>query len=53
MDCLWRTGAHDRAQRRGGVGGGEFMRAMTKQGKQDTDMYIILLNNLALKHFSL
>ena len=49
MDCLWRTGAHDRAQRRGG----EFMRAMTKQGKQDTDMYIILLNILALKHFSL
>ena len=53
MDCLWRTGAHDRAQRRGGGVGGKFMRAMTKQGKQDTDMYIILLNILALKHFSL
>ena len=52
MDCLWRTGAHDRAQR-GGGGGGKFMKAMTKQGKQDTDMYIILLNILALKHFSL
>ena len=46
MDCLWRTGAHGRAQKRGG-GGGKFMKAMTKQGKQDTDMYIILLNNLA------
>ena len=52
MDCLWRTGAHDRAQR-GGGGGGKFMKAMTKQGKQDTDMYIILLNILVLKHFSL
>ena len=51
MDCLWRTGAHGRARR--GGGGGKFMKAMTKQGKQDTDMYIILLNILALKHFSL
>ena len=42
----------ERKEGGGGVGG-KFMRAMTKQGKQDTDMYIILLNNLALKHFSL
>ena len=38
--CTWQSA------KRGG-GGGKFMKAMTKQGKQDTDMYIILLNNLA------
>ena len=43
--CTWQSA------KRGG--GGKFMKAMTKQGKQDTDMYIILLNILALKHFSL
>ena len=41
------------AERKEGGGGGKFMKAMTKQEKQDTDMYIILLNILALKHFSL
>ena len=44
---------HMTERKEGGGGGGKFMRAMTKQGKQDTDMYIILLNILALKHFSL
>ena len=39
------------AERKEGGGGGKFMKAMTKQGKQHTDMYIILLNILALKHF--
>ena len=44
--CTWQSA-------KGGGGGGKFMKAMTKQEKQDTDMYIILLNILALKHFSL
>ena len=44
---------HMTERKEGGGGGGKFMRATTKQGKQDTDMYIILLNSLALKHFSL
>ena len=44
---------HMTERKEGGGVGGKFMGAMNKQGKQDTDMYIILLNILALKHFSL